>query len=206
MTGGQGGYDEGYAACPCFWGREPGSLVRTLLARSPRVRGLAVLDAGCGEGKNAHAFASRGARVEAVDCSELALRNARSLWPGDGIAWRRADVRSLSWPVGTFDVVIAYGLLHCLGGPEQIAGVVAALKAVTRRGGRHVVCAFNARRQDLSAHPGFEPCLIPHGDFLGLYGDWHLEVASDEDLHETHPHNGIAHVHSLTRLIVRRPA
>jgi 2-polyprenyl-3-methyl-5-hydroxy-6-metoxy-1,4-benzoquinol methylase len=167
--------------------------------------GLSVLDAGCGEGKNAHALAARAAKVTAVDCSALALRNARAAWPEDQIKWVQADVRDLELPVQGFDLVIAYGLLHCLSNGSEIENVVLRLKETTRDGGRHVVCTFNARRQELAAHKGFEPCLMSHGDYLALYHDWTIEEASDEDLHETHPHNRIAHVHSLTRMIVLKP-
>jgi tellurite methyltransferase len=204
-TGG-GGYDEGYAACPCFWGREPGTFIKRLLGGFSDVAGLRVLDAGCGEGKNAHAFAARSAMVTAVDCSALALRNARATWPEDQIKWVQADVRSLDWPPQAFDIVIAYGLLHCLSSRVEITSLVSRFKDATRSGGRHVVCAFNARRQDLVAHPGFNPCLLSHDDYVALYRDWIIEEASDEDLHEIHPHNKIAHVHSLTRMIVLKPA
>jgi tellurite methyltransferase len=206
MTANSGGYDEGYAACPCFWGREPGSLIRHLLERTADVGGLRILDAGCGEGKNAHAFAARAASVTAVDCSPLALHNARRAWPEDHIDWVQADVREVRWPLQTFDLVIAYGLLHCLANRSEIEDVVGRFKAATRSGGRHVICAFNARRQELVAHQGFEPCVLSHGEYLALYRDWRVEEASDEDLHESHPHNRIAHVHSLTRMIVLNPA
>src|SRR5690242_16399740 len=64
-----GPYDDRYARCPCFWGREPGSLIRRLEAHIPSFAGLTVLDAGCGEGKNAAYLSERGAVVHAVDCS-----------------------------------------------------------------------------------------------------------------------------------------
>ena len=112
-----GGYDEGYAACPCFWGPELGSLVKLVLAKLPDMINFRVLDAGCGEGKNAIAFASRGARVSALDCSELALRNAQRAWPDKAVEWIHGDVRSYNLPLEAFDVVIAYGLLHCLRQP-----------------------------------------------------------------------------------------
>jgi hypothetical protein len=38
-----------------------------------------------------------------------------------------------------------------------------------------------------------------------MYRGWTLLHQSDEDLHETHPHNSIPHVHSMTRLIARKP-
>ena len=199
-----GGYDEGYAACPCFWGPQLGSLVKLVLAKLPDMINFRVLDAGCGEGKNAIAFASRGARVSALDCSELALRNAQRAWPDKAVEWIYGDVRSYNLPLEAFDVVIAYGLLHCLRDLSEVKAVISRLQGATRAGGIHVICAFNARRHDLSAHPGFDPCLISHEAFLSVYENWTIEAASDDDLYETHPHNGIPHFHSLTRLIARK--
>jgi tellurite methyltransferase len=192
-------------ACACFWGLEPGSFVTGLLSRLASVSGLEVLDAGCGEGKNAHAFAARKARVVAVDCSELAIAHARATWHDDLVTWLCADIRDVKLETGRFDVVVAYGLLHCLENRSAVSSVLAQLMQATRPGGYNVVCSFNDRRQDLSAHPGFTPCLLPHTFFLDTYNPWLLLEASDRDLHETHPHNGIPHVHSMTRLLVRRP-
>ena len=42
------------------------------------VQGLRILDLGCGEGGYARKLAEAGARVTAVDCSEAAIRYARS--------------------------------------------------------------------------------------------------------------------------------
>jgi ubiquinone/menaquinone biosynthesis C-methylase UbiE len=207
MVSTAGGYDEGYSACSCFWGREPGRMVKRLLEAGPEVTGLRILDVGCGEGKNAHALASVGAQVTAVDCSALALRNARAAWPEDSVEWIEADVREARWPAESFDIVIAYGLLHCLLNRCDVKAVVSCLQTATQIGGRHVVCAFNSRRQELrGAHRGFEPCLLSHDDYLAFYAGWSVEQASDEDLQETHPHNRIAHVHSLTRIIARKLA
>jgi len=41
---GEGGYDDGYAACPCFWGLSPGSLVSAFLDRNASLAGRTVLD------------------------------------------------------------------------------------------------------------------------------------------------------------------
>ena len=56
-----GGYDAGYLACSCFWGVEPGKLMQQLAAHIPDFTDFNVLDAGCGEGKNAAFAATRGA-------------------------------------------------------------------------------------------------------------------------------------------------
>lgn len=197
-------YDDGYARCACFWGREPGSLVRDLVSRVGSVRGWRVLDIGCGEGKNADHLWRLGAQVLALEVSALALANARKAFPDSGVAWRHADARTEPLDQDAYDLIIAYGLLHCLAHEGEVRGVVGALRDATRPGGRNILCAFNDRSQDLSAHPGFRPCLLPHTTYASLYADWTIEVLSDADLRETHPHNGIEHVHSMTRLVARK--
>lgn len=200
-----GGYDDGYLACPCFWGREPGSLVQEL-AKHRKLEGLNILDAGCGEGKNAVFFARAGAHVLAMDVSPAALTNAAAAWEHQpNVEWRCADIRTTTLGARPFDVCVAYGLLHCLASDPDIQQVVRLLQAATVLGGYNIICAFNDRRQELSqAHPGFGPCLLPHSRYLDMYQGWRLIVASDTDLWETHPHNNIRHCHSLTRILAQR--
>ena len=198
-------YDAGYASCPCFWGRQPGRLVSQLTSHLSSWRNLSVLDLGCGEGKNAAFVAQRGASVRAIDISPLALRNAASAWPTTlNITWEHADIRNLHFPPNSYDVIFAYGLLHCLATESEVRHVVAAIQCATRSGGFNVICAFNSRSQDLTAHPRFEPVLLLHDDYVHLYANWRLLHSTDTDLSEVHPHNGIPHTHSLTRLIARK--
>jgi tellurite methyltransferase len=205
VDGRDGGYDEGYRSCECFWGREPGSLVKQLVTVLPDPRTLTILDAGCGEGKNAAFLAGLGATVDAFDVSALSVENARRAWPDAArVTWEVADIRESALAASSYDVVIAYGLLHCMSSADEISVVVSKLQRATREGGYNVICAFNRRFQDLTAHPGFNPCLVDHDFYLGLYQGWHLIHVSDSDLTEVHPHNQIRHTHSLTRIIARR--
>src|SRR5262249_48644344 len=137
-----GGYDEGYVSCDCFWGTSPGSLVKAFLEGNPSVRGHRVLDLGCGEGKNAAAFARSGANVVAVDCSVRALENGQKAFPNIGIDWQLADARSYLATNESFDVVVIYGLLHCLPVSDISSVIQLALKR-TNVGGYHIVAAFN---------------------------------------------------------------
>jgi SAM-dependent methyltransferase len=200
-----GGYEDGYKSCACFWGRKPGRLVEQVASMLGDVRGLDVLDAGCGEGKNAAFFAGRGATVRAVDVSVIAIEHARN-WFGDiaNVSWEIADIRQSDLSPSSFDIVIAYGLPHCLASEAEVIAVLERLKMATKADGLNVVCSFNERRQELSAHPGFAPTLLHHAKYLDLYSDWQLPYQSDEDLTEVHPNNGIRHTHSLTRLIAKR--
>ncbi len=201
-----GGYDSGYTACPCFWGRDPGSLVKKLAERMGSMRGLEVLDAGCGEGKNAAFLARHGARVRAVEVSQRALDNARATWGDSGaIRWELGDARTIALAPDTYDIVIGYGLLHCLASTEEILTVINRLQSATKSGGVHVICAFNGRRQELAeAHPGFHPCTPAHQIYVDAYAGWEMLEVSDTDLIETHPHNNVRHTHSMTRLIARK--
>jgi len=200
-----GGYDDGYRDCPCFWGHEPGSLVRVLCDHIGSVRGLAVLDAGCGEGKNAAFLAAGGAVVDAFDVSVLAIQNGRRYFTDHvGIRWRVGDVRETALPQNQYDVVIAYGLLHCLPSASEVRDVITRLQNATRSSGYNVICAFNNRRQELHAHPGFSPSLLSHADYVATYASWEVLKESDSDLTERHPHNNLEHTHSMTRILVRK--
>jgi tellurite methyltransferase len=199
-----GGYDSGYLACPCFWGRSPGSLVRLLEEYVADFHGLRVLDIGCGEGKNAAFLSQRGARVRAIDISEAAIKNGKTAFGiGIGIEWTQADIRDMELP-REYDIVIAYGLLHCLPSEADIANTTRKLQNATLPRGYNMLCALNARRQDMSAHPDLNPTLLAHQTFLGFYGGWDILHGSDTNLTETHPHNYIEHTHSLTRILARK--
>ena len=201
-----GGYDEGYRDCPCFWGSEPGSLVKMLPKFFPHEMASSfVWDAGCGEGKNAIHFARSGARVLATDVSSIALDNAKKFWPDASLVdWRKIDVLDVDPEPETFNIVVMYGLLHCLENPSEIKRFVEIAKTSCKADGLHILVAFNERKQELHAHPGFAPTLVADSFYRELYTDWELVHHSDTDLHETHPHNNIPHMHSMTRLIARK--
>lgn len=200
-----GGYDDGYRQCPCFWGSEPGSFVRLLCDYIPSFLGLTVLDAGCGEGKNAAFLAAAGAVVDAFDVSALAIENGRRHWVEcAGIKWRVGDVCQIDLPKNHYDVVIAYGLLHCMPSAAEVRDAIVRLQNATRVSGYNVICVFNERRQELHAHPGFLPSLLAHADYLAAYSSWEVLKESDLDLTERHPHNNLEHTHSITRILARK--
>ncbi|WP_024582644.1 MULTISPECIES: class I SAM-dependent methyltransferase [Bradyrhizobium] len=198
-----GGYEEGYANCNCFWGTAPGSLVQTFLESNPNLDGMRVLDLGCGEGKNAAAFARSGAKVTAVDCSARALGNGRATFSSPQIEWLESDALSFLAACDRFDAIVMYGLLHCLASSDEVAEIVKLALGKTRPRGYHFVVAFNEGPHDLSAHPNFSPILLPHKFYLEQYVGQTILSHSNAIIHETHPHNGIPHFHSLTRILAR---
>ena len=200
-----GGYDEGYERCGCFWGTEPGSFLKLLTHYITSFAGQRVLDAGCGEGKNAVFLAQLGAIVDAVDVSAVAIKNGRQFWKQEArVRWIVADIRHLKL-TQKYDVAIAYGLLHCFPDRAEVLATISTIQAATVCGGYNAVCAFNNRHQQLDkAHPGFHPCLLDHREYLSAYASWHVLAQSDSDLTERHLHNSIDHTHSLSRILAKK--
>lgn len=199
-----GGYDEGYKAITGFWGTEPGSLVRDYLSTHDAV-GLRVLDVGAGEGKNAAAFANAGSKVDAVECSLAAIENGRRLFPHPAIDWLHSDVLDVGYQKSSYDVIVSYGLTHCLASETSARRLVTELQSALVAGGTFILVSFNSGSHDLTAHPGFNPLLLGHEWFVEMFGGWRLKHVSDSILFETHPHNNIPHHHSLTRLTAIKP-
>lgn len=202
-----GGYDDGYAQSRCFWGNHPGRLIRELETYLPTFTDLRVLDAGCGEGKNAVWVAKKGASVLAVDVSKLALSNALSQHVQDlDIAFYEGDFVAFDFGKEEFDVCIAYGLLHCLSDESRIVAACEKLQKLTKPGGYIIVCTLNDRRPiDLNAHPLLNPCLLPHSFYIRQFHGVQILYNTDEDLTERHPNNNVQHTHAISRFVFRRP-
>ncbi len=200
------GYDRGYRACSCFWGTAPSNLVRQAASL---VVGTAAIDVGCGEGKNSVYLASIGYRVKAVDSSVYALRNAKSSFGvGNTIQWYCKDANAfLSTLAETFDIAVTTGIAHCLRSPGDVIAMLRMLGRVVRSGGALAFSSFNDTLQDLRGHePEFRPLLLPHTLLLDEIRDAGFDVSSESNslLSDLHPHIGIRHSHSITRIVAVR--
>ncbi len=200
-----GGYDIGYKECNSFWGTTPGSLILQLNNEFEDYKDKSILDIGCGEGKNALYFAKKGCYVDAYDISEYAIANAALVCSNyEKINLKQADATDIPYPENNYDVVIAYGLFHCFKNKESVDIVINSCLKSLKKKGIFIICAFNNREHDLSAHSGFNPLLLRHSDYVDYFVRNTIVFESDENLYETHPHNNIPHMHSMTRLIVRK--
>src|SRR6266496_902743 len=100
-----------------------------VLAAAGPCRGLAVLDAGCGEGYLTRAIASRGARqVTGVDNSPALIAAARAASAEQPAArFREADLAALPFADGSFDLAVVN---HVLNDLPDITAPVAELARV----------------------------------------------------------------------------
>lgn len=112
-----------------------------------RVRGGALLDLGCGEGRHAFAAARMGFRVTAADYEPLALKRARRIKKETNVpsvSFRRADARRLPFRSASFDAVLDYGCLHHQ--PKSAwARYKAGLLRVLKPGGYYILSVFSPR-------------------------------------------------------------
>jgi ubiquinone/menaquinone biosynthesis C-methylase UbiE len=82
----------------------------TFFAMLPDVEGLAGLDIGCGEGHNTRLLAERGARMSAIDISEVFIKHAKDTEKETplGIDYRVTSAVDLPFAESTFDFATAF--------------------------------------------------------------------------------------------------
>ena len=157
-------------------------VVGRLLARTSP--GQAVLDLGCGFGKNAPALRNRGLHVIGIDVADLAVYRAREIHDTD--CWFVCG-SALDLPLcsGSLDAVLDVGCLHCIDDAGR-SRAVQECSRVLRPGGTLVSRIFR-RRDDtwLAAQPfsatrfGLEP-----DEISALVSPWFttIELESTADV------------------------
>ncbi len=111
------------------------------------VRGLKVLDAGCGEGYLSRLLADRRAEVVGVDLSDELLGVARNRERSRplGVRYRKADLADLSvFRTRSFDMVVSNIVLVDVARYREAIGEISR---VLKKGGRFLFCI---------THPAFE--------------------------------------------------
>ncbi len=137
-------FEEAYRGTPPWdIGRPQPALER--IAGEADVRGP-VLDAGCGTGENALAFAARGLEVVGVDAVAAAVEAARAKAKARGlrVEFHVHDALALGGLGRRFATVVDSGLFHTFDDEER-RRYVASLAAVTAPGARLYVLCFSER-------------------------------------------------------------
>ncbi len=140
------------------------------------LKGLRILDLGCGMGHFARAARSMGAgEVVGVDVSERMLAEACERTKDDAISYTRADIESFEPARDTFDLVASSLAIHYVADYPRLAGRVAqALKP----GGRFV---FSVEHPVMTCIALKDWCRAPDGAKL----HWPIDRYCEEGPRET---------------------
>ena len=95
------------------------------------VAGKRILEYGCGTGSHSLEIARRGGRVVGIDISEVGIRKARERAAEAGVTgaeYEVMDAEKMTFPDGTFDLVIGEGILHHLNLEASYAEISRVLK------------------------------------------------------------------------------
>lgn len=203
------GFDSLYQSRECAWGINPDRIMADVKDLLP-LPGAVILDAGCGEGRNAFYLASQGAVVHATDVSPAALDNARGMGAGTaGVHFFQGDIMTDPLPGTAYDGVIACCLLQWLPDEAAVERVLGKLQSAVCPGGLLAVVAFNSRLPYSGSGPGFGtgrgPTLLPHEWYMKRHSGWRMIVAADTDSTHTHPGQRTPHSHAISRIIALRP-
>ena len=205
----QGQYDTEYSKCPCFWGKEPSKYVKLI----PQYFSSGnVLDLGAGEGKNSFYLASLGFNVTAIEVSTYAVKNfldriieeSKKNDFSDNINIIYGDVKKIDDFVNKkFDIVVAYGLLHCFSSKTEIVEFLEKIKNITKPGGIHVISTFTNELPVPEIQDYLELTLLRKGEIKEYYKDWGILKYEDGVLEHKHPTSKTTHQHSLCRIIAK---
>jgi SAM-dependent methyltransferase len=103
-------------------------------------RGMRVLDAGCGSGRNLVYFLREGYEVFGADSDAQAVESTRrlaaSLAPGlPADNFRVESIEEMSFPIGFADVVLSSAVLHFARGDDEFLAMVRGTWRVLKPGG-----------------------------------------------------------------------
>jgi len=104
----------------------------------------AVLEAGCGTGRESMYLASNGARLTAIDITERSLNVAKQEAARfdfrHNIRFMKASVLDMPFGSGTFDIVLSSGVIHHTAEPER---AFSELTRVLTPGGYLILFVYN---------------------------------------------------------------
>ena len=117
------------------------------------VRGLRILDAGCGTGRHALALASHGAKVTAIDFSEGMLNKSRAKPGAEAVEFRQHDLaHPLPFPDRSFDRVISGLVIDHIG---DLRGCFSELRRVCDPAGFALITVMHPAMTFLGAQARF---------------------------------------------------
>jgi tellurite methyltransferase len=177
---------------PSDWAREIARLVRP---------GDAVLDLGCGEGRDSVFFAELGAVVTGVDPAADGLDKARRLARRRGVRVRWIEGGMIdALPAGRFDLIFSCGSIHYVPRAER-RPLFRRLAAMTRPGGHQAHVVFTDRL--VHEEKGEIVDYFTAGELREAFVEWQVLRSGERVI--SCAQDGTVHGHSVEELAVARP-
>jgi tellurite methyltransferase len=181
-----------FGTAPSDWAREIAPLVRP---------GDAVLDLGCGEGRDSVFFAELGATVTAVDLAAHGLDKARRLARRRGVRVRWIEgAMTEVLPSGRFDLIFSCGAIHYVPRAER-GPLFQRLAAMTRPGGRQAHVVFTDRL--VHEEKGEIVDYFTAGELREAFVEWQVLRNGEQVI--SCAQDGSVHGHSVEELVAARP-
>ena len=177
---------------PSDWAREIAHLVRP---------GDAVLDLGCGEGRDSIFFAELGAVVTGVDPAADGLDKARRLARRRGVRvrWIEGGMTD-ALPAARFDLIFSCGTIHYVPRAER-PPLFRRLAAMTRPGGHQAHVVFTDRL--VHEEKGEIVDYFTAGELREAFVEW--QVLRNGERVISCAQDGSVHGHSVEELVAARP-
>ncbi len=196
-------YDKRYDQENYYWGIKPSAVCFRILDLLPPDRTIKLLDAGCGEGRNAVFFASRGFAVTAFDTSQVGIEKTKRLADKAQVQLEvfMADINDFRLSE-TFDVIFSTGVLQYIP-KEMRPEVLGNYRQFTTPNGINALSVF-VKKPFIASAPDAES--VSHswvsGELLTHYQDWRIEFTTEEIFDCMS--SGVPHQHAISRVIARK--
>jgi SAM-dependent methyltransferase len=201
---GRGRYDLLYRGTDLLWSDSPGRMVAEVNCLTSPGRAL---DLGCGDGRNLVWLEGRGWNVDGVDVSSAALSAARRRIHFRGVGnpdrLLRRDACEMDIPENTYDLVLAYGLYHCID-DNRLARLHSFVTSALRPGGFFVFSCLDSRLPVPPDHMTGPLFLRSTAVIWQLFSDLTPVRASEGEIDEHHGSLVGPHRHSAVWGIFRR--
>jgi tellurite methyltransferase len=181
-----------FGTAPSDWARATARLVRP---------GDAVLDLGCGEGRDSVFFAELGARVTGVDLAPGGLDKGRRLARRRGVHVRWIEgAMTRALPRARFDLIFSCGTIHYVPRAER-RPLFRRLAAMTRPGGYQAHVVFTDRQ--VHEEKGEIVDYFTAGELREAFVEWQVMRSGERVI--SCAQDGSVHGHSVEELVAARP-
>lgn len=198
-------YDDLYSARQdnILWGEKPGRLVQKI---TEYIKSGDVLDIGCGDGKNALYIEQLGFNVTGYDYSFPALEGLKNRFKNveqkvKGIYEFRNIEQNL--PEGSYDVLISYGIFHCLDSKNRIDLHKKIQELINPRGFMFFTCLTNLLPLPLN-HGTSHITLVNPQEIESLLDGWEILYKEKGVITEDHLPIVGEHKHSVEWIIAQK--